>query len=366
VNNNRRRIAAWLILVFMAQGLMACDVLNATMPVTSPTPGVMIETPNPSNPAYALAQATIDSGQSQLSDLSQKATQVGLSISRAAKDAAQSTQDANQRQKADLNYQATIISLNIAQAVATQSFLSQQTSIANDATTAAQNSTATAAQSAYLASVNQTQASQASLDAQSLQTAQAAATLTAYPLMATREAYQVNITQTAQAQMVLNSQATQSALAIASLTAHPQTATPFAMTQAAILMQEYGREQQAFNDQVVAPLFPIIATIVLILLVVGIIFAYRRFMPVAWSRRWPGARVNLNPRPILVIDSVSSDHDLPQLKRIVPLELTPLNPPPPPGDHSVHVEIVNATEPPVVNWIEDVERQLANEGGQSL
>jgi hypothetical protein len=351
VNKNSQRFVSLLVLAFMAQWLMGCTFLSATTPEFSPTPGMIIASPNP---AYALAQATIDSGQNQLSDLSRRATQVSLNMSQAAKDAAQSTQDANQRQKADLDYQSTIVSLNIAQAVATQKFLTRQTNIANDATTAALSSAATAAQSAYLANVNQTAQAQASLDAQALQTAQVAATLTAYPL-----------TETFQAQVILNAQATQTAQAIANLTAHPLTATPFAETQAALLMQQYGREQQSFMDQVVTPLMPYIVTFFLLLLILGIILAYRRFMPKPWPRILNIPRVIGKPSPLIMIDAVAADLG-PRLQRIIPFRLTPANPPQPPGDNKVHVEIVNAKDPPFAHWIAEVERQLADEGGQSL
>ena len=324
-------------------------------------PGVIVSY----DPAYALAQATIDSGQSQLADLSRQATQVSLNQAQAANAAAQSTQDSIQRQKANLNYQATLISLNIAQAVATQKFLMQQTGIARDATTAAQSSAATATQAAYQVAITQTAQAQANLDAQALQTAQAAATLTAYPLTATDAAHAQNVTETVQAQGILNAQATQTAQAMANLTAYPQTATPFAATQAALLMQEYGREQQSFVNQVVNPLMPFIVTFVLLLVILGIILAYRRFMPKPWPRLLPTARAYVNPRPLMMVDVVAID-PAPRLHPAAPLELTPLNPSGPMGENSVHIEIIDAAESPVAQWIAEVEHQLANEGGQSL
>jgi len=368
VNKNRQRIAFFLILTFIALLVVGCAFLSATTPPPAatpeltPTPIIIIASPNP---AYALAQATIDSGQSQLSDLSNRATQLSLNISQAAKDAAQSTQDANQRQKADLDYQSTIVSLNMAQAVATQKYLTRQTSMARDATTAAQSSAATAAQAAYLANVNQTAQVQAIQDAQALQTAQAAATLTAYPMTATQSAYLVNETQTAQVQVILNAQATQTGQAIANLAAYPLTATPYALTQAALLMQEYGREQQSFMNQVVTPLMPYIAAFVLLLLILGIILAYRRFTLKPLPRFLQAPRVLVTPGPLVMIDAVDADRDSPQIHQIVPLVLAPVNPPPP-GENIVHVEIVDSTEPPFAHWIADVEQQLANEEGLTL
>jgi hypothetical protein len=127
-------------------------------------------------------------------------------------------------------------------------------------------------------------------------------------------------------------------------------------------MQEYGREQQSFVDQVITPLAPIIAAVVLILLILAIVLAYRRFMPKRWPPRLRRGRINSNLSPMIVIDSVIADQN-PRLHRIVPLELTPVNPSRQPGENTVHVEIVNATEPPVAHWIAEVEHQLAAEGG---
>ena len=229
-------------------------------------------------PANALAQATIDSGQGQLLDLSRKATQA-----------------------------------------------------------------------VYLVNGTQTAQAQAVLDAQALQNAQTVVTLTAYPL-----------TETAKAQVIVNAQATETAQAVANMTAYPMTATPFAVTKAALLMQQYGREQQSFVNQIVIPFIPIMATLDLLLFILLIIFGYRRFM--LRPRPLSTSRFNDNPRHLIMVDSVASDHD-PHLRRIIPYELMPFNPSGLPGNCTVRVEIVNATEPPVAHWIAEAERQLANEGG---
>ena len=363
MNSSRQRIASLLILTFMAQMLMGCASRSINMPEFSPTPvhaasapGI-IESPNP---AYAYAQATIDYGQSQLLDLSRKATEASLNMSQAANAAALSTQDYNQRQKMDLDYQATVVSLNITQAAATQKFITQQTKMARDATAVAQSSAATAAHSAYLLNVTETAQAQAILDGQALQTAQAAADLTAYPLTATYLAHEQNVTETVQAQVILNVQAAQTAQAIATLTAYPLTATPFAVTQAALLMQKYNGEQQSFVDKVVVPLLPILATLVLLLFILVIVLANRRFITMPWTRRLRTARGNSSP--LIMIDGVIADHD-PRHQRIIPSELTPPNPPKLLSENTVHVEIVNATEPPVAHWITEVENKLASEGG---
>jgi len=301
--------------------------------VSSPTPGLAsltlgLATPTPGNlgspdPASANAQATIDAGQSQLLDLSLKATQVSLNMSQAADAAAQSTQEYNQRQQLLLDHQATVISLNIAHAAATQKFIKQQTKTARDATAIAQNKAAATTQSAYL----------------------------------------VNVTQTARAQAIVDPYLMQTARVVAASTTYPLTATPFAATQAALLMQQYDREQKSFVDRVVSPLIPIVAAIfVLLLSILIIVLVHRRLMPVLWERRLRIARVNANPNPLIMIDGVITDHDLP-LHQIIPAELPPDNLPILPCEKTVHVEIVNATEPPVAHWIADVEQQLINERG---
>jgi hypothetical protein len=368
MNITRQRIATMLILTFMAQMLLGCASMAAATPEFSPAPGhaalapPVIESPNP---AYAFAQATMDVGQSQLLDLSRKRTKVSLDMSQAANSAALSTQDYNQRQKMDLDYQATVVSLNIAQAAATQKFIAQQTKIARDAAAAAQSSADVATQSARLVNGTQTAQAQAIVDAQVAQTDQALAGLTAYPITATFLANERNVTETSQAQVILNAQEEQTAQAIAVLTANPLTATPLAAAKAALLMQEYDREQQSFVDRVVTPLIPILATLDILLFILAIILAYRRFISMPQPRRFRIASVNVTPRPLLMIDSVIEDPD-PSLRPIIPSELIPVIPPRLESENRARVEIVNATEPPVAHWIAEVEHQLANEGGQQL
>ena len=83
----------------------------------------------------------------------------------------------------------------------------------------------------------------------------------------TQSANIVIATQTAYAQAVLNAQAQQTVQAEGALTAYPLTATPLAVTQAALLMQQYDQERQSFEDQVVAPLMPVVVILVLLLLI---------------------------------------------------------------------------------------------------
>lgn len=275
-----------------------------------------------SNPDYALAQATIDESQRQLLDLSRKATEVSLNMSQAANAAALSTQEHNQRQQMDLDFQATAVSLNMARAAATQEFIAQQTKAARDATATAQSKAAAAARLAYL----------------------------------------VKVTQTAHAQMILNGQFAQTQQSAAALTAYPMTATPFAVTQAALLMQQYNREQQSFVDQVVTPLIPIAAVLGLLLFILVIVLAVRRYTLVPLPRLLGPARENVNPDPVIIIDGVLRDPH-PQIHRTIPSTPTPAIPRQLPGENTVRVEMMNAAEPPVAHWIAEVEQALAAEGG---
>ena len=324
MNLTGQRVASLIVLNFMALLLLGCGNITTTSHEFAATPSYATPMPvilESSNPDYAYAQATIDTGQNQLMDLSLKATEASLNISQAANAAALSTQQYNQRQQMELDYQSTIVSLNITQAAATQKFIKQQTKTARDASTAAQNSAAAATRSTYL----------------------------------------VNVTQTAQAQAIQDAQASQIAQAVVALQFYPLTATPFAATQAALLMQQYAREQKSFVDRIVSPLIPIVATIfVLLLFILVIVVAYRRYMLIPWPRRLRIGHVNVNP--LIMIDGVITDHHLP-LHQVIPSIITPVEPLGLPCEKTVSVEIVNASEPPVAHWIAEVEQQLANEGG---
>ena len=312
----RRRFGIGLILALMAQMLLGCTDFPSTIPEYS-TATITLGSPNSD---YFSAQATIDSGQSQLLDLSYKATQVSLDLAQAANAAAQLTQEFIQRQKLDLDYQSTIVSRDIAQAAATQQFIIQQTQIAMDATAVAQSNAATAAQSAYL----------------------------------------VSVSQTAQAQEILNARAAQTNQAVAAMTAYPMTATPFAMTQAALLMQQYDREQQSFKERVVAPLLPFLIILVLFLFILLAILVFFRIIPMPWSRRLRIAAGNDHSLPVTTVDGVLADHD-PGFDPSISYDLASLNPPELSGQKTVYVEIVNPAEPPFAHWIDEVEHQLDDE-----
>jgi hypothetical protein len=279
-----------------------------------------------SNPASAYAQATIDSGRSQLLDLSLQATQISLNMSQAANASAQSTQDSYQRQKLALGFQATAISQNIARAAATQQFLTQQTKIARDATAAAQRSTQQSAAAAVLS------------------------------------ANRVSGSQTAQAQAVLSVQGSQTAQAVAALTAVPLTATPLAATQAALLSQEYSREQRSFINQIVNPLIPFIAVLDLVLFILGVVLIYRWYISQPQAH---GPRIIPNyghHNPMLTIDGDFADR-APGDDWIIPSELTPGSPPGMPGENTANVEIANPDEPLIADWVDEAEQQMDSEGG---
>ena len=263
MNRTSRRTLALFIFIFLAQMLLGCDYVAATLlPPSTPSAAAPegIEAPYPD---YADAQATIDAGNSQLIDLSRQGAEVDREMAQTQDASALSNQDANQRKKNELDLQATGIGLNIAHAAATQEFIAQQTQIAVDATTRAQNRADAATQAADQVMATQAAQAQAIQDIFALQTVQANATQTAYPLTATYSAQLQNATETVQAQALLFAQATQADQAQMTGTAYPLTATPLAVTQAALLMQQYKREQQSFKDQVVTPLIPILVIMIL-------------------------------------------------------------------------------------------------------
>lgn len=311
-----QRFGIWLILTLMAQMLLGCTDFSSTMPEYS-TEVIPLDSPNSD---YFSAQATIDAGQDQLLDLSYQATQVSLELAQAANAAAQLTQEFIQRQKQDLDYQATMVSRNITQAAATVQIIMQQTQIAMDTTVVAQSNAATATQSAYL----------------------------------------VSVSQTAQAQARLNTLVAQTDQAVAAMTAYPMTATPFAMTQAALLMQQYDREQQSFADRVVAPLLPFLVILVLFLFILLALLVYLRVIPMPWPRRLWITAGDDHSLPMTTIDGVLVNHD-PGLIPTTPPARIPDNPAELSGLQTVYVEIVDPTDPPFAQWIDEVENQLDNE-----
>ena len=301
--------------------LWGCTSRSTTTVLQASTPPPVYYV-HSADPAYDFAQATMEYGERQLLELDRKATEISLNLAQAASNSALATQEYNRLRQMELDYQTTKISLNITHAAATQEILAQQTAISRNSTVVAQSTAEAAARSAYL----------------------------------------VNVTQTAHAQAILYAQVLQATQDAEALTAYPMTATPFAKTQAALLMQQYDREQQAFISRVIYPSIPFFAILGLLLLVIaGIALVYLRFLPLTWPPRLLITRENANNNPLIIIDGVS-ENSPPYLDRVIPPELTPANPPMPSETNSVHIEIVNATEPPVAHWITEVENQLTAEG----
>lgn len=309
MNIFKRRIATILIFIIIGMLLLlACE--------STPLPGYN-GTPQP---VYDAAQSTLDYGQRQMKELSHQATVVALNMAQAANAAEQATLDYNQRQMMELAYQETAVSLNMAQAAATQQFITEQTQMAWNTTATAQSQAATSAYSAYI----------------------------------------LNVTQTAHAQAMLDVQATQAAQANATATAYSLTATPFAAVQAEIVRTRNEFERRALWEEfVVTPLKVILFTLVVLLLIVGGVMAYRRLMPVLELRLRTISRDNGSP--FLLVDGMIVDPDPPH-RRLTQRELRLLKHPRPPGDNAVQLEIIDSSEPSVTNWITEAEQKLRTDG----
>ncbi|MDR3576889.1 MAG: hypothetical protein P4L50_23735 [Anaerolineaceae bacterium] len=291
----RQVFTSIVIVLFIVGLLLVCNSMYETTHQIIPDTGGeraaqanIIGTPNP---ASVYAQATIDSGQGQLLDLSRQATESSLVLAQTERAAAQETQVYNDQQKLALDFQATQISRNIRRAAATQEFLTQQANISLEATSTAQRSAAEATQSAE----------------------------------------QAFDTQTAQAQIILNFQGSQTVQAAAAMTAFPFTATPFAATQAAALANEANQEQQSFINRIINPLVLILAVFDLILIIIGIVLFYRRYL--------------IMPEAQPSVTSINK----------------PATSPEPSGEGTVFIETVNSADLPIAEWINDAENQLAGE-----
>jgi hypothetical protein len=364
----KRRIAILLLIFpFIALTLMACD--SFLEPVTVP-----IDTPHP----YAAAQSTLDYGQSQMDALSQQATLVGMDMAQAANAAQQATLDYNQRQMMELAYQATAVSLNMAQAAATQQFITEQTQMVWNATADSQSQAATATYSAYSLIITQTAQVQAMLDLHAAETAQAfivtqqfdtnqtqiawnaEATAQSQAATATYSAYSLNVTQTAQAQMMLNVQSTQAAQANATQAAYSLTATPWAALQAEIVRTRDEAERRAlWGEFVVTPLKVILITLVVLLLIVGGVMAYRRLIPILELRLRTIARFNNSP--LLLVDGMVVDAD-PLNRPFTQRELHLLEQRQQPLEETTQIEIIGPSEPSITNWIAEAEEKLRSYG----
>lgn len=293
---------------------MACEV------PAQPTSGIQFAyatySPSPltgynQDPAYAIAQATLAAGQSAMMDLDHQATVVSLNMEQAANAAAQSTMDFNQRQLMELSIQGTEISQGMARAAATQQFIAEQTQMVLNATGTAQSQITTATYSAYI----------------------------------------LNVTQTAQAQELLDVQSTHAAQANATYTSYSLTATPWAVIQSDIVRTRNEANRRAlWGEFVVTPLKVIMTTLVVVLLIVGGVLAYRRLMPV----------LELGLRTI-----ISGDNDRPLLVDGTFVDATPTYRQLP-SDHALPIEIIDSSEPSITNWITEAEDKLRDYGRTQL
>jgi hypothetical protein len=308
---NKRGIATILILPLMVLALVAYR--SVTRPESGSPFAYPTFTPSPlsgdnQEAAYVAAQATLASGQSEMMELSHQATVVSLNMDQAADAAAQATMDYHQRQLMELSIQGTEVSQNMARAAATQQFISEQTQMVWNATATAQSQAATATYSAYI----------------------------------------LHVTQTAQAQ------------AKATLTAYSLTATPWAAIQADILRTRNERERRAWWEEfVVNPLKAILFTLVVVLLIVGGVMAYRRPMPVLELRLRTITRGN--DSPLLLVDGMIVD-PYPPHRRLTRWVQRQPNLPQLPSDETPHVEIIGPSEPSVTNWITEAEWKLRADG----
>jgi hypothetical protein len=342
MNITERRAAAMLIFTLMVLALFACDS------GTSPNTQGYIATPQPAysaaqatlaygqsqmkdinnqatavaaKSADAAAQATLAYGQSQMRDINNQATAVGLDMAQAAAAAAQSTLDFNKRRMMELSFQYTVVSQNLAQAAATQKFIRKQTQISLNATATAQSSAATATYSAYV----------------------------------------FNVTQTAQIQAYFDKQSTQNALVLANQRAYALTATPMAVIQASNVRTQDRANQRAFwEDFVVTPLNLVLSTLVILLLIVGCVLAYRRLMPVLELRLRTISRGYGNS-PLVLLDGIIRDPDPPR-RRFIPLGLGRANLSKFARDGTAQVEIIGPFDPSVAGWIAEAEQKLRDDG----
>jgi hypothetical protein len=319
---NKRGIVV-MTLFLMVGVLIACESTSSTgavRPFAIPeiTPSSLFGSNQQAE--YAAAQATLDSGHSDMMALSHQATVVSLNLQQAANAEAQAKLDDNQRRLMDLSIQGTEISQNMALAAATQQFITEQTQIVWNATATAQSQAATATYSAFM----------------------------------------FNVTQTAQAQGILDVQAIQIADSNATRTAYSLTATPGAAIQAEIVRarNEAGR-RALWGEFIVTPVKLILTTLVVLLIVVGGVVAYQRLMPLLELRMRTIARYD--DSAWILEDGVIVDPG-PYFRPFSPVETIPAFHLQIPSDDAVLVEVVGPSELSVTNWITEAEQKLYSGG----
>jgi cobalamin biosynthesis Mg chelatase CobN len=197
-----------------------------------------------------------------------------------------------------MSNQATVVNLEMAQAAATQKKILEQS----------QNASTAEAFVLVQAATEQSQS--------------AAATLSAY---------NVSVAQTAQAQAILDTQSAQTAEANATQTAFSLTATPLAALQADIARAKIEADTAArWQAYVVTPVKIGLWILGSLLLILAAGMAFRWLTTVIDP-------VSL-PAPLLVLRPLIK----PRIKR----------------DENSQVEIVGPSEPSVINWIAEAEKQL--------
>jgi hypothetical protein len=308
----KRQILIVVMLPLLVLALMACENSMSPGPVAAPL--------SPGGGSYAAAQATLSSGQSEITDLSHQATAISLNMEQAANAAAQTTFDANQRQLMELSIRGTEVSQNMAQAAAMQQYILEQTQQVWNATASAQSQAATATYSTYIMNITQTSEAEAALIVRARQTAEMDATRTAYSL----------------------------------------TATPWAAIQADLVrLHEEAERRAEWQAYVVNPVKIFLLILAVLLLIAGGVIAFDRLLPVLEYRLLMDRR-DQDPR-LQVVDGEIVEFNPPRrrlIRRILPMLARPR----PRIDHEVHIEIIGSSEPSIINWITEAEQKMRFDG----
>jgi hypothetical protein len=241
--------------------------------------------------------------------------------------AAQATLQDGPRQAMELSYQATALSLNMNQA----------------ANAAAQTTIDYNRRQLMELSIRGTEVSQNMAWAAATQQASSVQTQMAWNAMVATQSQAATeyAGQTAQAQ------------AIATQTAFSLTATPLAAIQAGI-------ERRAWwQEYVISPVKVTLLILVVLMLIVGGVLAYRRLMPVLELRLRTISRDT--DSDLRLVDGMIVDSD-PSQSRLTQHEMRLLEHPTLPGDELPQVEIVGSSEPTIINWIIEAEQKLRSDG----
>jgi len=179
---------------------------------------------------------------------------------------------------------------------------------------------------------------------------------------------QVRQTVAVEAQVIVAGELTQTAQSVDATNAAPLAATSSAATQTVLLVQEYEQEQDNFVNRIVLPLIPVMAAILFILLLVLVIaLTKRQFLPTQWQNSTRIKReTNLYPNSLVTIDGEVSDYYHRPPHPVNPPVPNPENIPQLPCEKLVFVEVINANEPPIVHWVDEVERLLADDHGGGI